>query len=72
MRCKECENTLKQISEQPRSYCNTSPTRCSMSGKTINIEYDTCTLNSTLVYIKIMVIHIQVVRSTLTLALHYY
>jgi len=36
-KCKECGNTLKQIGDQPRYYCDSSPTRCSMSGKTHNI-----------------------------------
>ena len=36
-KCKECENTLKQIGDQNRYYCDSSPTICSMSGKTHNI-----------------------------------
>lgn len=36
-KCKECKNTLKQIGNQPRYYCNSAPTTCSMSGKTHNI-----------------------------------
>ena len=35
--CKECNNSLKQVGDQSRYYCDSSPTICSMSGKIHNI-----------------------------------
>ena len=36
-KCKECDNTLKQIGNTTQYYCDSAPTRCSMSGKTHTI-----------------------------------
>ena len=43
MKCKECNNTLKQVGNTKGYYCDSAPTRCSMSLKIHYIQYHTFT-----------------------------